>query len=86
VALVALATVVPPAPGASSGGAANQRRFSMVLRPQGRIPSGRFWMLPIELHERVMGQILQPLYLRIGGSCWANRAASTIVPIGVRYS
>jgi hypothetical protein len=58
VTLIALAVVVPPAPGASSRGAADQRGFTMMLRPQGRIPSGRHWMLPIELHERMLGQIL----------------------------
>jgi hypothetical protein len=38
----------------------------MVLRPRGLIPSGRRWMLPIELHKCALGQVLQPLYLRIG--------------------
>jgi hypothetical protein len=52
VALVALVVVIPPTP--------------MVLRPRGLIPSGRYWMLPIELHERALGQVLQPLYMRIG--------------------
>jgi hypothetical protein len=65
VALVALVVVVPPAPRASSRGADDQRGFAMTLRPRGRIPSGRHWMLPIELHERALGQILQPLYLRV---------------------
>jgi hypothetical protein len=66
VALVALAVVVAPAPGASSGGATDQRGFAMVLRRRGRILSGKHWMLPIKLHERALGQILQPLYLRVG--------------------
>jgi hypothetical protein len=66
VALVALAVVVPPALEASSRGVADQRGFAMALRPRGRISSGRHWMLPIELHERELGQILQPLYLRVG--------------------
>jgi hypothetical protein len=54
-ALVALVAVVPPAPGASSRGAADQRGFAMALRPGGWILSGRHWMLPIELHERALG-------------------------------
>jgi hypothetical protein len=58
VALVALAVVVPPAPRASSRGATDQRNITMALRPQGLIPSGRHWMLPIELHERTLGQVL----------------------------
>jgi hypothetical protein len=66
VALVALAVVIPLAPGASSGGATDQRGITMALRPRGLIPSGRHWKLPIELHERVLGPILQPLYLRVG--------------------
>jgi hypothetical protein len=65
VALVALAVVVPPAPRASSRGVTDQRGITMVLKPQGLIPSGRHWMLPIELHERALGQVLKPLYLRI---------------------
>jgi hypothetical protein len=66
VTLVALAVVIPPAPGASSRGATDQRGITMELRPRGLIPSGRHWMLPIELHERALGQVLQSLYLRIG--------------------
>jgi hypothetical protein len=66
VALIVLAVIIPPSPGASSGGATHQRGFAMVLRPQERIPSGRYWMLPIELHECALGKILQPLYLRVG--------------------
>jgi hypothetical protein len=31
----------------------------MALRPRGLILSGRHWMLPIELHERALGQVLQ---------------------------
>jgi hypothetical protein len=65
-ALVALAVVIPPASGASSWGATDQRGLPMALRPRGQIPSGRHWMLPIELQEHVLGQILQPLYLRVG--------------------
>jgi hypothetical protein len=37
----------------------------MVLRSRELISSGGYWMLPIELHERTLGQVLQPLYLRI---------------------
>jgi hypothetical protein len=55
VALVALATVVPPVPGASSGGATNERSFTLALRPRGQVLSGGHWMLPIELHERALG-------------------------------
>jgi hypothetical protein len=66
VALVALVVVIPPTPMASSGGATDQHGIIMVLRPRGLIPSGRYWMLPIELHERALGQVLQPLYMRIG--------------------
>jgi hypothetical protein len=66
VALVALAVVVPPTPVASYEGATDQRSITMALRPRGLISSGRHWMLPIELHERELGQVLQPLYLRIG--------------------
>jgi hypothetical protein len=50
---------------ASSGGVTDLHGIIMALRPQGLIPSGRHWMLPIELHKRALGQILQPLYLRI---------------------
>jgi hypothetical protein len=82
VTLVALAAIVPPVPGASSEGATDQRSFAIVLRPQGQIPSGRQWMLPVELHECAMGQVLHPLC----GSCWASRANSMMAPIGVRYS
>jgi hypothetical protein len=66
VAHVALAVIVPPTPVASSRGATDQRGITMVLRPRGLIPSGRHWMLPIELHECALGQVLQPLYMRIG--------------------
>jgi hypothetical protein len=66
VALVALAVVIPLAPGASSGDTTNQHIITMMLRPRGLIPSGRHWMLPVELHEHTLGQVLQPLYLRIG--------------------
>jgi hypothetical protein len=55
VALVALAVVVPPAPVASSEGATDQRGITMALRPRGLIPSGRHWMLPIELQECALG-------------------------------
>jgi hypothetical protein len=55
VALVALAVVVPLAPVASSGGAIDQRGIAMALRSRGQIPSGRHWMLPIELHECALG-------------------------------
>jgi hypothetical protein len=55
VALVALVVVIPPAPGASSRGATHQRGITMALKPRGMIPSGRHWMLPIELHECVVG-------------------------------
>jgi hypothetical protein len=66
VALVALAIIIPPIPMASSGGATDQRGITMVLSPRELIPGGRHWMLPIELHEHVLGQVLQPLYLRVG--------------------
>jgi hypothetical protein len=66
VALVALAVIVPRAPRASSGVTTNRRGFAMALGPRGRNSSGRHWMLPMELHERALGQILQHLYLRIG--------------------
>jgi hypothetical protein len=59
VALVALAVVVPPAPGGSSRGATDQRGITMALRPCGLIPSVRHWMLPIELHERA-GSVSDP--------------------------
>jgi hypothetical protein len=65
VALIALAIVVPPTSMASSRGATDQRGVTMLLRPQELILSGRHWMLPIELHERVLGQVLLPLYRRI---------------------
>jgi hypothetical protein len=65
VALIALAVVVPPTSVASSRGATNQRGITVLLRPRELIPSGRHGMLPIELHERALGQVLQPLYLRI---------------------
>jgi hypothetical protein len=61
VALAALATVVPPVPGASSGVPTDQRSFTTALRPRGHVPSGRHWMLPIKLHERAQDQILQHL-------------------------
>jgi hypothetical protein len=69
VALIALAVVIPPTPMASSRGVTDQRGITMVLTSRELIPSGEHWMLPIELHERVLGQVLQPLYLRIRGSC-----------------
>jgi hypothetical protein len=40
-ALVALAIVVPLVPGASSGGAIDQRSVTMALKPRGQVPSGR---------------------------------------------
>jgi hypothetical protein len=55
VALIALAAIVPQVPRASFGGVTDQRNFAMALRPRGRIPSGRHWMLPIELHECALG-------------------------------
>jgi hypothetical protein len=55
VAHVALAVVDPSVPGASSGGAVDLHSITMALRPQRHVPSGRHWMLPIELHERVLG-------------------------------
>jgi hypothetical protein len=63
--LVALAIVIRPVSGASSRGATDLRSVTMALRSRGHIPSGGHWMLPIELHERVLGYILQPLYLGI---------------------
>jgi hypothetical protein len=51
VTLVALAAVIPPVPEASSGGATDKHSFAMALRPRGQIPSGRHWMLLVELHE-----------------------------------
>jgi hypothetical protein len=65
-ALIALVIVVPLTPMASSWGATDQRGITMLLRPRELIPSGRHRMLPIKLHERVLGQVLQPLNLRIG--------------------
>jgi hypothetical protein len=55
VALVVLANVDPPVPQASSGGATNLRGVTIALRPRGHIPSGRHWMVPIELHKRTVG-------------------------------
>jgi hypothetical protein len=57
VALVALAVVVPPTPVASSRGATYQRGITMALRLRGLIPSWGHWILPIELHERALGQV-----------------------------
>jgi hypothetical protein len=57
VALVALAVVVPPASRASSWGTTNRRSFAMALRPRAWNPTGRHLVLPINLHERVLGQI-----------------------------
>jgi hypothetical protein len=54
-ALVALAIVVPPVPGASSGGATNLRSVTMALRSREHVLSGGHWMLPIELQERALG-------------------------------
>jgi hypothetical protein len=65
VALIALAIVVPPTFMAYFKGETDQHGVTMLLRPQELIPSGRHWMLPIELHERALGRVLQPLYLRI---------------------
>jgi hypothetical protein len=65
VALIVLAAVVPPVRGVSSEGATDLRDFTMALRPRWQISSGRHWMLPIELYKRTLGQILQPLYLRV---------------------
>jgi hypothetical protein len=65
-ALIALAVVIPPAPRPSSRGTTDQRGITMLLRPRGLIPSGGHWMLPIELPEHALGQVLQPLYLRFG--------------------
>jgi hypothetical protein len=55
VALVVLATVVPSVPGASSKGATDQCSVTIALRSLGKVPSGRHWILPIELHERMLG-------------------------------
>jgi hypothetical protein len=52
---IVLAVVVPLAPVASSRGATDQRSITMALRPRGQIPSGRHWMLPVELHECTLG-------------------------------
>jgi hypothetical protein len=60
VALIALAVAV-----ASSSGVTDQRSITMVLRSQEHMPSGGHWMLPIKLHEHALGQVQQPLYLRI---------------------
>jgi hypothetical protein len=54
-ALVALPTVSPPVPRASSGGATDQCSVTMALRPRRQVPSGRHWMLLIELHEHTLG-------------------------------
>jgi hypothetical protein len=64
-ALIVLAVVVPLTPMAFSRGVTDQHGITMVLRSQELIPHGGHWMLPIELHERALGQVLQPLYLRI---------------------
>jgi hypothetical protein len=55
VALVALMAVFPLVLGASFGGATDQCSVTMALRPQGQVPSGRHWMLPIELREHALG-------------------------------
>jgi hypothetical protein len=55
VALVALMTVVPPVPGASSIGATDQWSFTMALRSRGQVPSGRHRMVLVELHECTLG-------------------------------
>jgi hypothetical protein len=47
--------VIPPVPRASSRGAADLSSVTMALRPRGYVPSGRHWMLPIELHKRALG-------------------------------
>jgi hypothetical protein len=52
VAHVALAIVIPLVPGASSGGATDQRSVTMALCPRVQVPSARHWMLCIELHGR----------------------------------
>jgi hypothetical protein len=65
VALVALATIVPSVLGASFEGATDQCSVTMALGPRGQVPSGRHWMLSIELHERALGSILQPLNLGV---------------------
>jgi hypothetical protein len=64
--LVAVAIAVPPISGASSRGAANLRSVSMALRSREYVPRGGHWMLPIKLHKRALGYILQPLYLGVG--------------------
>jgi hypothetical protein len=46
------------APRASSRGATDQHGITMALRPRGLIPSGRYWMVPVKLHERALGQVL----------------------------
>jgi hypothetical protein len=53
--LVALAIVIPPVPEASFRGTTDLRSITVVLRPQEHVPSGRYWKLPVELHERVLG-------------------------------
>jgi hypothetical protein len=55
VAYVALTIVGPPVSGASSRGATNLHGVTIALRPRGQVPSGRHWMLPIELHECTLG-------------------------------
>jgi hypothetical protein len=65
VALIALAVVIPPTTVASFKGATDQCGITMVLRSRDLIPTGGHWMLPIELHECALGQVLDPLYLGI---------------------
>jgi hypothetical protein len=54
-ALVVLAIIIPPVPGASSRGATNLRGVTIALRSRGHVLSGGHWMLPIKLHERALG-------------------------------
>jgi hypothetical protein len=63
VAMRGLVALVPPVPEASFKGAIDQCSVTMALRSRGQVPSGRHLMLPIELHERALGQ---PLYLGVG--------------------
>jgi hypothetical protein len=63
--LVALAVVTPSGSDSTSRGATDLCRVIVTLGSREGVPCRRHGVLLIELHERVLGQVLQPLYLGV---------------------
>jgi hypothetical protein len=86
VALVALATVVPSVPGASSGGATVSAVSPWCSDLEGKFRLEDTRCCPLSCMRVRWVRYCSLCIWGLGGSCWAKSAASVMAPIGVRYS